>query len=261
MSTAEQNDMQEYELDSSGLLLQSTCLLQLPWLRHATTTRAFSAPDGNKLEDLHRLQQLLDIAVNTPAVYAQQKHTANVGIVTDRVLEHCSVGGRFIFKETDAIVCSRPGIMIAVFTADCVPIILADNRRRTVAVVHAGWQGTLLRVAEAAVRTIEESGIEPSDLIASVGPAACQSCYEVSTELIARFENEFRDASAAELQYTAGRMLDIPALNAWQLQRCGVSPNNISMAGICTIHEKERFYSYRADGHGTGRNITAACIV
>jgi polyphenol oxidase len=261
VSTAEQNDAPEIVFDSTGLLLHSTRLLDLAWLRHATTTRQFSPPDANKLEELRRLQQMLGVPQSGPIVYAQQKHTANVGLVDDEILRHWGAAGRFIFKETDAIVCPRAGVMIAVFTADCVPVVIADTRKRSVAIVHAGWQGTLGRVTAAAVQTLLESGSRPENLIAWVGPAAGACCYEVSPELVARFEDEFFDAATAGLTFSSGRMLDIPALNAWQLISSGVAPRDISMSGVCTIHEKERFYSYRADGNGTGRIITAACIV
>lgn len=195
-----------------------------------------------------------------PIVFAQQKHTNHAGVVDETVLAHMSREGRFIFHETDAIICPIPGITISVFTADCVPVFLADQESRAIALVHAGWRGTFARIAQRTVDRMREIGCAPRNIIAWLGPAISGSCYEVSAELADQFTRQFADAKSQGIAFVRGRRLDLPALNVFQLVSAGIPSSNITDCGICAFCEASRFYSYRADGEGTGRIVSSMTV-
>ena len=179
-----QPELPDYIEDESGLFIKSPMLMEYTWLAHAVTTRHFSHRDAQRRDELRRLQIALGLP-QFPLVYAQQKHTNHVGVVDDVILNHCGADGRFIFKETDAIVCARPGVSISVCTADCVPVFIVDTLARAIAVVHAGWHGTLLRITEHAVAALQRSGSKAEDLVAWIGPAIGATTVIIASSAIA----------------------------------------------------------------------------
>lgn len=249
-----------YTAHESGMYIQAPSLLRLPWLRHAATKRHFTYREALRREELRDLQTRLSIPP-FPVVYAQQRHTNHVGLVDDIVVNHLSSDGRFIFKDTDAIACARPGITLAIFTADCVPVFLVDIETRAIALAHAGWQGTLARIAGKAIDAMLSLGSDPSDIVAWIGPCIGGCCYEVSIDLADRFRAEFHDAVESGVEFCRERMLDLVALNVFQLQSAGVLRSAISTSGLCTLDERETFYSYRGDGGPTGRIISTMTVI
>lgn len=158
--------------------------------------------------------------------------------------------------EADAIISTQPGVVIAVRTADCVPILLAGPRG--VAAIHAGWRGTAADVTRAAVRALcAATGAAPSDLRAAIGPCISGAEYEVGPDVVHACE---RVAPAGLLgpawHYNApnGRdHVDLAQLNANILADLGVQ---VDAPGICTVTDG-RFWSYRRDGEAGGRQVAA----
>lgn len=160
--------------------------------------------------------------------------------------------------ESDVLVSDDPGAALVVRIADCVPILLADDEGRTVAAVHAGWRGTAMRAAIAAVQALQEHyGVRPERLIAAIGPSIGPCCYEVGKgtrqayreaghhhELLERW---FAPAPAGKYQ------LDLWLANRDQLEGAGIMPGNIHDAGLCTRTHADVFHSYRAHGAEAGR--------
>lgn len=138
--------------------------------------------------------------------------------------------------------------------ADCTPILLADTARRAVALAHAGWRGTALRAANAAVQAMREAfGSDPRDLVAAIGPAIGPCCYEVGEDVAA----EFADRPWA-LSWPTGERgrphLDLWAANQRGLEEAGVSRSRIEVAGICTRCQADTYFSHRANiGQPAGR--------
>jgi len=158
-------------------------------------------------------------------------------------------GGRTgCLGEGDALLENTPGRLVAVRTADCIPLLMADPEHRAVAAVHAGWRGTAQRIAEAAmVRMAREFGTRPEALHVAIGPGIGPCCYEVGPEV------------AAELG--AGRertRVDLAAINAAQLRAAGVE--HIYTAGLCTRCLGEDFYSFRREGEKAGRMYSAVGV-
>lgn len=240
---------------AGGLYVTAGAFEDLPWLVHAATTRRFSPADADRVAELRHLQTTLGLP-RFPLIHADQRHTNTVGVVTDQVLANLWPDSRYRFPHTDAIVCPLAGVSIAIFTADCAPIFLADRRTRTIALAHSGWQGTLSRIAERTVEAMASCGTDPADIVAWIGPMAAGCCYEVSEELADRFSAEFTDAMDAGTVLRRGRLLDLVALNAFQLRKAGVPADQVIPSGLCTIHGHDTFYSYRADKGTTGRVIS-----
>jgi YfiH family protein len=97
--------------------------------------------------------------------------------------------------QGDALITREPGVMLVVQTAYCVPILLADSKRRAIAAIHSGWRGTVRRIAAKALGRMQmEFGTKPQDVIAALGPGIGQSCYEVGTEVAAEFQARFPNA-------------------------------------------------------------------
>ena len=159
--------------------------------------------------------------------------------------------------DADGSVTRTPGIVCAVLTADCLPVLLADRDSRAVAVAHAGWRGLAAGVVEAAVAAMR---IEPSSLLAWLGPAIGPRAFEVGSDVYTAFCD--RDPGAAEcfirLANTSTNMkwhADLYALARRNLSRAGVEA--IYGGGRCTLTESGVFHSYRRDGPATnGRMAT-----
>jgi YfiH family protein len=158
------------------------------------------------------------------------------------------------FPEGDAAVADEPGLILGIETADCLPVLIVDPRRRAVAAAHAGWRGTAAGVARAAVDALVAGGSRPEDLVAATGPGIGPCCYEVGEELRAAFG----DGGAAFFRPgPRGRPhLDVRAANERQLREAGVSEERIHRVADCTRCRAELYHSYRRDGRGAGRMIS-----
>jgi YfiH family protein len=144
--------------------------------------------------------------------------------------------------DGDALVTSQPGLMLEVRTADCLPILLADPARHVIAAIHAGWRGTVGRIATHAVARMTASfGCRPEDLVAVIGPGIGLCCFEVGPEVAQQFGS-------------SGRChVDLGAENIRQLAAAGLQPHLIDSLGLCTVCDPARFHSFRRDREAAGR--------
>jgi YfiH family protein len=166
-------------------------------------------------------------------------------------------GGRGYLGEGDALVTDRPGVLIGVRTADCVPILIADPERHAVAAVHAGWRGTVAGIAAKAVSWLTtEYGSRPEDLHAAFGPCIGPCCYQVGPDVAAQFRPWMSDLTDGEKAY-----LDLPGVNQRQLTQVGMDPANIYAGSPCTNCGPSGLHSYRRDGPKAGRMIAAIGIL
>jgi YfiH family protein len=190
---------------------------------------------------------------------AEQVHGLTVRVVTGATAgmgAHARPGTPPAVPATDALVTIDESTPIMLCYADCVPIVLvATAPVRGVAVVHAGWRGALAGIAaDAARRLAAETGCEPCDLLAYVGPHIGACCYEVDATLLSHFVEAFGTIAAAQ-----GR-LDLGAVISESLNGVGVPVSSKVRAGVCTAERTYAFYSYRAEGL-TGRHGALACIL
>jgi YfiH family protein len=182
--------------------------------------------------------------------------------------------------QGDALFTREPGVLLAIQTADCIPILLADTKRRAIAAIHAGWRGTLHRIAEKTLGRMQmEFGTRPQDVIAALGPGIGQCCYEVGADVAKEFQAKFPNArdwfegpfdalASGEndpnwLPWLTMRppghappaprlRLDLLAANRAILATAGVLAENIATSGFCTACRTDLFFSYRRE-RTTGR--------
>jgi YfiH family protein len=147
--------------------------------------------------------------------------------------------------EGDGLVTTTPAIALCIFTADCVPVLLADTRRGVIGALHAGWRGTLDGIADSGVRAMERQGARPGAIRALLGPSIGPCCYEVDEELARRFG---RDSYVRPGDRAGKAYLDLRGIVADQLVEAGLERDAVRSVGPCTKCESERYFSRRAAG-------------
>ena len=149
----------------------------------------------------------------------------------------------------DVIVSNAEGVLAAVKTADCVPILLGDPISGAFAAVHAGWRGTLAGAVVVGVeRLAKEYDARPEDLRVAIGASAGPCCYEVGSEVIEAFTKQFADGEKLFTETRPGHaMVDLLKANRDQLESAGVLPERIHTAPICTMCRTDLFFSYRKE--------------
>ena len=155
----------------------------------------------------------------------------------------------------DALVSDTPDILLAVKTADCVPILIGDPQTLAFAAIHAGWRGTSSSIVQLAVRKLaDEYGASPANMRAAIGPAANACCYEVGADVINIFKERF---SGADQLLTVTRdghaRIDLHRANREQLIEAGLAPDRIHLAPFCTMDRNDLFFSYRREKQIHGR--------
>lgn len=186
----------------------------------------------------------------------------------------------------DGLVTNTPGILLAIQTADCLPVILVDTKSRAVGVFHAGWRGTLRRIVEKGVGEMRGCfGTRPRDIKAAIGPGVHGCCYQVGEEVRVNFESQF--AYAADLfrevkesdpvrekypllfltarapghsELPTNIFLDLVEANRRQLIDAGVSARSIHASPLCTSCRTDLLFSHRAEKGATGRMMAAVGI-
>lgn len=222
-------------------LLQCAPLVELG-VPHGFTLRSggFGAR-GNGERDCERLARVLGFA---RLAGMHQVHGNEVRVLGKDGVSLC-----------DGLLTDQEGVGVFVQSADCVPLLLWASKARAVAAVHAGWRGTLARIASRAVARLEEIyGASSEEIQAAIGPAIQVCCYEVGDEVISAFAENGRDINRISQPGSRGRRhLDLVEENRAQLVGSGVLAEHIYDSGLCTYCENHRFYSFRREGSGVGR--------
>ncbi len=150
---------------------------------------------------------------------------------------------------------------LAIFTADCLAIILADPHRHLLAVAHIGWRGTVSKAAARAVEALVAQGAESGALVIAIAPSIGPCCYEVDPPVIEPLRRAFPDRWEAWVALAGpGKwMLDLWAANEAQLVAAGCRPERIANPRLCTACRTDLFFSYRKEGGG-GRLVTVAAL-
>lgn len=184
-----------------------------------------------------------------------QVHSADVRVVRTEDDAQPKPGVLGDDQYCDALISNVPKILIAVKTADCVPVLLGDAKTGAFASVHAGWRGTSSSIVSAAIERLSaEYGTQAPDLRAAIGPAANVCCYEVGAEVLSRFAERFPDAASLLVPTREGHArIDLQKANRDQLIRAGVTPARVHTAPFCTMERTDLFFSYRREKAIQGR--------
>lgn len=282
-------------------ILRSPLFSEIDWLISGFSTRAggkteiyspgqstaelnlgFTTSDSreNVLESRRRLLQALTDDPGVAMVTLRQIHSSLIRRVTAK-----DAGDDARWKA-DGMMTSEPGVLLAIQTADCVPVLVADRKHRAVAAFHAGWRGTLKRIVENGIGRMRlEFGSKPKDLVAAIGPAIGQCCYAVGDEVRSEFLSQFAYADDLfcdvydsdpvrekyPLLFLTARApghsnigpslhLDLAEANRRQLLDAGLKPSAISVLGECTSCRADRYFSYRASHGFTGRMLSVVGV-
>ncbi len=164
-----------------------------------------------------------------------------------------------VLGTADAMITNQQNVLLAVASADCVPIVLADPETGWIAGVHAGWRGTAARVLDAALDALAARGVRPENLCAALGPSISRDRYEVGPEVVAALRNAYREVGVPADAVRKGRadrhFVDIAAFNEAALRARGVGAERIATSGLCTASTPD-LPSWRRDGAGAGRILT-----
>lgn len=170
--------------------------------------------------------------------------------------EPCQV--RKNLTAVDGLLTGEKGVCLVTAYADCVPLFFYDPGRGCIASSHSGWRGTAAGMGRRTVEKMEQYyGCRREEIVAVVGPSICQSCYEVSGDVIEEMKKNFTEGEMEKIACIsqAGQnkyQLDLWAANALLLQKCGLKPENIHVSGLCTCCSPELFFSHRASGGQRG---------
>jgi polyphenol oxidase len=227
---------------------------------YATLNLALRVGDDPRrvLANRRRVATVLGLA-GRPWALARQVHSAAVLRVEAGRLGQGPPEAKPPLGDGDGLVTADPGVVLAVLTADCAPVLLADPAARVVGAVHAGWRGLAAGVVEAGVAAMAELGAAPAACVGLVGPAVGGCCYEVGPDVREAVGGRYPAALATTRD---GRPALDPAAGAAQaLERAGLQAANLRVAGECTIDLPERFFSHRRDHGRTGRQAGIIALV
>ena len=169
-------------------------------------------------------------------------------------------------EATDAVITDEPGLCVCVKTADCIPVLLYDTRKRVVAAVHAGWRGTVARIVQKTVRQMQP--LNPEDIHAIIGPGISLEWFEVGEEVYEAFKAAGFPMERIGKRYPTKALpqrgsgegawhIDLWEANRWLLEEMGIRDTYIK--GICTRACMD-FYSARRETINTGRNYNGIFI-
>jgi hypothetical protein len=280
-------------------VLTFDALLRLPWLIHGFSTRpggfskAYGVPSlnlGFTKEDRRETVER-NRAVFLQSLGAGSKKTGLMPLVTQRQVHSDVIHTIATLSQQpevgDGMITNTPGLVLAVQTADCLPVILVDPKRKAVGVFHAGWRGTLRRIVEKGVGEMRRNfGSEPKNIQAAMGPGIHKCCFETGPEVRVQFEAQF--AYAAELfreikeldpvrekypmlfltarapghsELPVQLFLDLAEANRRQLLDAGLAAKNIHVSPLCTGCRTDVLFSYRKEKGVTGRMMGAVGIL
>ncbi len=288
-------------------ILHAQDLSQVPWLVHGFSTRGggssraygkgdlnlgFTKDDSRAAVERNRATFLRELSLLSSSARrdGRRRPSPHGSLITLRQIHSDIIHSVDAVPDGplsgDGLITATPGKLLAIQTADCLPVILVDTKRHVVGVFHAGWRGTVQRIVEKGVGEMGRCfGSRPRDLKAAIGPGIQKCCYEVGDEVRIKFESQFeygaslfretKDSDPVREKYpllflTARApghshsdlpkkiFLDLVEANRRQLLAAGVAKKNIEASPMCTNCHPELLFSYRAEKGKTGRMMAVA---
>ena len=211
--------------------------------------------DNNKIVAKNRMlfTQSLGLEVKD-IVTAQQTHSNNVVIVTAKMSGLGAVDYASALADTDALITNVKNLPLMMFFADCVPVLFYDPKNKVVAISHAGWKGTVSKIAQKTAMMMRENfGTNFNELLVGIGPSIGSCCYQVGVDVTTKVRANFSLASELLTEKNDAVFLDLWQANKLQLLEIGLKESNIVSSSVCNNCNSELLYSYRADNGKTGR--------
>ncbi len=258
-------------------LLTYPSLLQFDFIKHCFTTReggvsqgmfeslnlSFTRGDEESavLENYRRVAEALEVSPDQ-IVCSDQTHTTNVRRVTKA---DCGSGVTRPkpYRDVDGLITNEPGVCLATFYADCVPLYFVDPVHRAIGLSHSGWRGTVHRMGQATLSAMKEAfGTNPKEVYAAIGPSICMDCYEVSLDVAMEFAQAFGTMEAPLMKEKEPVNNERKfRLNLWEANRrvmleAGILPEHLEITNLCTCCNPTALFSHRAS-HGKRGNLGA----
>jgi len=225
-----------------------------PMPRDALSLAGFNEDDAENIyENRRRFLKLFEGDWTLTGCW--QTHSADVRVVHNEAEAKPKADVLGDDEYCDALVSNTPRILLAVKTADCVPVLIGDPKTGAFAAVHAGWRGTSASIIRRAIERLQtEYSATPTDFRAAIGPAANACCYEVGSDVISVFKERFPESEHlfTPTRYGHAR-IDLHRANRDQLISAGLSPDRIHIAPLCTMDRNDLFFSYRREKNLHGR--------
>jgi polyphenol oxidase len=243
------------ELINGLHLWQFDHLKRCPSIRHFVTDRntggkeftlSLSSTPDKEMVRRHRRDLAASMGVREDHLYfPSQVHGTSI-VVVDENTSHAQL------LNTDALITRGKGICISVMSADCVPVLLYDQRNQIVAAIHSGWRGTVARILAKTLDTMKDLyGSEGKDIMAGIGPSVSQDSYEVGEEVIEEVKKSFGSGNDLLVAQPLNKgKLDLWKANSLQLLDFGVKKANIEVSDLCTVKNNNHFFSARKGDSG-----------
>lgn len=219
-------------------------------------TMNISTTRGDDPEDVEENQRRIARAIGVKPedmTFTNQTHTTNVAVVRAE-----NKGRRFM--ETDGMITNVPGICLVTFYADCVPLYFVDPVKKAIGLSHSGWRGTVGKIGKVTVELMQKTyGSDPKDILAAIGPSICQDCYEVSEDVIVKFQKSFEEKYWPELFYQKENgkyQLNLWKANELVFEEAGILKKHIAVTNVCTHCNPDILFSHRTMGNKRG-NLSA----
>jgi YfiH family protein len=240
-------------------------MARIEWVRHAFLTRRGGASlppyhslnigerNGDREEHVLKNRNLIAQAFRFDLgrlILLHQKQEDKILLLKD------PVNALPPLMEYDATVTNSPNTFLGILTADCLPIFAVDKKKKVIAAIHAGRQGTALHITAKVLRNMEEKfNCSPKDLIISLGPSIGPCCYEIDEKV---FQSEWEPFST--LKGSGKWMVDLAAINIAQMKKEGIQEEQICRIDLCTRCHHDLLFSYRKEGQ-TGRQLSFIGII
>ena len=260
-------------------LLQFNSLSKHDALEHFCTTRkggvskgAFSSfnlgnfSDDNPMDIFENRQSLarmwyMDIS---DFIIPHQTHSSNVLVIDQAFLQLNPSDKIDALYDVDATITELQDVFLCATTADCVPVLLFDQKRKIIAAIHAGWKGIVDGIIEKTISTMQEVyQSNPSDIFAAIGPSICMKNYEIGEDVSSMFKTEGFDLSTSSFfnEKTNKLHIDLKLITNNELTRLGVPSNQIEISTLCTFDNDELFFSARRQSLHCGRMLSGIKLV
>ena len=253
-------------------LLSFSIFEPLPWVRHCFTTRAggvstgiyeslnLSFTRGDDPEAVMENYRRVAEAMGTDSAHivtSDQTHTVNV-----RRVDASDAGKGIVcardYTDVDGLVTDQPGLLLATFYADCVPLYFVDPVHHAIGLSHSGWRGTVHKMGQVTIEHMKRAfGTCPQDLYCAIGPSICQSCYEVSEDVAEQFLESFGTSDRLCEKKDHGKyQLNLWEANRQVLLRAGVAESRLQITDLCTCCNHYNLFSHRYS-NGKRGNLAA----
>jgi purine-nucleoside/S-methyl-5'-thioadenosine phosphorylase / adenosine deaminase len=221
-----------------------------PDFAHGMTTRHFPPSAMTSEERIAAIRVGLGMN-DAVSVIMDQAHGARVVWLGGRSRRRAE--NRVLrLPDTDAVVTDQPGLLLHISTADCVPILAIDRTRRIIGAAHAGWRGTVAKIAAKLMREMDRHGADLDRTEVWLGPSIGPCCFEVGEDVLKPFKAINNWWSAIDLRR---RRIDLALVNRLQIARTGVPPDSMSTSRLCTRCRSDLLFSHRAEPDNPGRML------